>query len=284
MNQVASQFGALTDRGRFTVLAIDHSSLGSGLDSAQAADTSAHEARAVKLDVVETLAPGCSAVLADVPLAESGPFQRMLARHRFGLIVSLDEAGYDWRAQLPPSLPSREKVEHLRTLGAAAAKVVVYYHPAAPDAAQRRSIVSAIAVETERVGLPLLVEPLPRTGDALSTWPADTVASEVAACGASIVKLPLPDIPSKRLGALAGRITASLGSVPWILLSSGDPFPSFMTKLTIAMDGGASGFAAGRSLWDQLVSRPRDPSARREARRRLDEAITATAAKDSPHS
>ena len=45
-------------------------------------------------------------------------------------------------------------------------------------------------------------------------------------------------------------------SVPWVLLSDGVNFEVFCEQLEIACKGGASGFLAGRALWQEAANMP----------------------------
>jgi tagatose-1,6-bisphosphate aldolase len=75
--------------------------------------------------------------------------------------------------------------------------------------------------------------------------------------------------------AACGRVSDAL-SVPWAVLSAGVGHDAFCDQLRDAMDGGAAGFIAGRSLWKEAVGLP--AAERREfldavGRRRLDEML-----------
>jgi tagatose-1,6-bisphosphate aldolase len=64
--------------------------------------------------------------------------------------------------------------------------------------------------------------------------------------------------------------------VPWAVLSAGVDHEAFCEQLRAAMDGGADGFIAGRSLWKEAVGRP--ASERRRflddvARRRMEDLL-----------
>ena len=69
-------------------------------------------------------------------------------------------------------------------------------------------------------------------------------------CGTKVLKLEYP-------GSASGcrRITDAI-DVPWAVLSAGVDHEAFCGQLRDAMDGGADGFIAGRSLWKEAVGRP----------------------------
>jgi sulfofructosephosphate aldolase len=267
-------FEQISISGRFTILAIDHGSIPRPTPDPGSRLNRDEEILSAKLSVVETLAADCSAVLADVALAQHSSFLSLPQRQHRGLILSVDESDYGAPTPPPPTVPDLALLERLCNLGAAAAKVVVYYDRRSADAAERRERVSSIVSACTNVGLPLLVEPLPLVDEFGPKWVVAEMAADMAACGAGIVKLPLPDEAEEELLAASEKTTAALGTIPWILLSSGSAFPNFVEKLEIAMSGGAAGFAAGRSLWDALIVRPSEPQAKLEAKRRLKQAVT----------
>ena len=90
-------------------------------------------------------------------------------------------------------------------------------------------------------------------------------------CGSKVLKLEYP-------GSASGcrRITDAI-DVPWAVLLAGVDHEAFCGQLRDAMDGGADGFIAGRSLWKEAVGLP--VAERRRfldgvARRRLDDLLT----------
>lgn len=262
-----------TNEGRYVILAIDHGrSLLSMLGHGEADDEPMREAKAAVLDL---LATSCTAVLIDSRLARTvGSLW-----HRpdgVELIVGLDDFDYDDVAFPPPSVPSRELLREVRLTGATAAKTVLYYDPDSSDAAVRCDVVAQIVERCHAEGLPLLVEPLPipvaeRGG---AQWPVAEVARQVSKAGADILKLPMP--LGSQTADLAAEITRAAAGTPWILLSSGAPFSEFLETLQVAMSGGAAGFAAGRSIWSDLILDVTNETARCEASRRLQVAATLT--------
>ena len=271
-----------TENGLFSILAIDH---GQSLLSLLGNDDESDHGpmREAKIAVLELLARHCTAVLVDVPL--TGTIGTLWhPPDGVGLIVGLDEFDYDDVECPPPNVPSRELLREVRRAGANAAKVVLYYHPDAPDAGARLEAAGQVAEQCHREGLPLLVEPLPLplvgTSDT-AAWPVSEIAEQVAKTGADILKLPLSLSP--QTASLAAGITKAAAGTPWILLSSGAPYTEFLETLRLALLGGAAGFAAGRSIWGDLVVDVTDDAARQESSHRLEQAATLTRSLGGAH-
>jgi tagatose 1,6-diphosphate aldolase len=69
-------------------------------------------------------------------------------------------------------------------------------------------------------------------------------------CGSKVLKLEYPGSPEE-----CARVTDAL-DVPWAVLSAGVDHEAFCGQLRAAIDGGANGFIAGRSLWKEAVGLP----------------------------
>lgn len=262
-----------TEDGRYTILAIDHGlSLRSSLDP-YGGEVPEERVRAVKRAVVDSLAQQCSAVLLDLGLARHLGRDWALPRGT-GLIVGLDGADYDASDQPMPRLPTAEELDGAVVAGADAAKIVFYYDPERADARRRYELLCEVVVRCRSRGLPLLVEPLPlAAASEPSAWPVATVAKLAADAGADLVKLPLATGLAAEQSAEISRV---LRAIPWVLLSSGLPYSQFVENLRVALEGGAAGFAAGRSIWEGMVQAPTNPAAVAEARGRLAQAVAIT--------
>ncbi len=105
-------------------------------------------------------------------------------------------------------------------------------------------------------------------------WPVAEVARRVSGTGADILKLPLT--LGSQTAELAAEITKAADGIPWIPLSSGAPYSEFLETLHVALLGGAAGFAAGRSIWSDLIVDVTNQTARREASQRLEGAALLT--------
>jgi sulfofructosephosphate aldolase len=93
-------------------------------------------------------------------------------------------------------------------------------------------------------------------------------------CGARYLKLEYPGSHAE-----CKLLTDAL-SVPWALLSAGVGHDTFVEQLRIALDAGASGFIAGRSIWKDAIGLEPDDARRfleGEARRRLEELLAVAA-------
>jgi tagatose-1,6-bisphosphate aldolase len=182
-----------------------------------------------------------------------------------GLVVALEATGYlgESTARISRLLDGWGP-DGVRRLGASAAKLLVYYHPDAPNAAHQERFVADVAAACLALDLPLFLEPLSfslREGDRLSGAERRRVVLETArrltALGGDVLKAEFPDDPSEtsldRWQDACEELTAAI-DVPWVLLSGGVDADTFEAQVRVACAAGASGVLAGRSVWAEAAT------------------------------
>src|SRR5437667_10326043 len=91
------------------------------------------EIEAVKLGVTEALAPHASGYLLDPEYGVASVVNRFVLPGRTGLLVAVEQSGYEkkgnWRHT---TLRAGGSVEKVKRLGASAAKLLIFFNPAAP--------------------------------------------------------------------------------------------------------------------------------------------------------
>jgi tagatose 1,6-diphosphate aldolase len=263
-----------TATGRFVVLAADHRQNlrhdlqpngPERLDYALFAD--------FKRAVAKALSPRASAILVDPEFGLGGSVRAGALAPRTGLIVSLEETGYGGARQDRLSkLLVGWTVEKAVRIGADAVKLLVYYHPQAPNARAQRDLVRQVADVCQRLEIPLFLETLsfsPNEGSILSSsQKRDAVietARQLSPLGADVLKAEFPinpvEQPDETIWESACRELTSASATPWVLLSAGVSFEGFLRQTALACAAGASGVMAGRAIWAEatrLVGADRD--------------------------
>ena len=264
LQQIASSHGF------FTMTAMDHrASMQRMIDPYTPESVSAETLTAYKRDLTATLAPVSSAVLLDpiygaAQVVASGDLPRDV-----GLLVGVEASGYTDQggARLTEFLEGWS-VEKIKRMGASAAKILIYYHPDLNDISERqRAVTSRFIEDCQRNDLPALVEPVAypaMEGDldpeVFARRKPDLVvrtARELTSLGVDVLKAEFPTHPGferdevRMLEACQALDAAS--SAPWILLSGGVSFKEFATQVRIACRAGASGFLAGRAVWQEAM-------------------------------
>ncbi len=275
-------------RGTFTVLALDHrQNLRKELHPEAPETTTYAEMVAFKQAVIRALAPHATGSLLDPEIGAAQCIADGSLPGRAGLIVALEATGYagDATARVSRVLPGWS-VEQAKRIGASAAKLLVYYHPDAANAADQERFVAGIAADCRALDLPLFVEPLgfdpvtggKLTGEARRRCVVET-ARRLTAIGGDILKAEFPyeasvDDPAAWAEACAELDAAS--AVPWVLLSGGVDDATFERQVEAACRAGACGVLVGRSVWAPaatMAPAERDAWLAGEGRRRLERLV-----------
>jgi sulfofructosephosphate aldolase len=249
-----------TSGDRFAVIAADHGQPLVDMLNALGVSSAPEEQRAFKADLVDTVGRDASAMLLDPDVSLPDIVDRDVLPRDVGLLVRIEADGHDVedglrRSELIPGLCA----EGARSLGATAAKVMVFLRADREDLdGYTAAVVRSALEDCRRADLLCVMELMTYRLDDES--PEDCAARKedlvvdgavfLQECGTKVLKLEYP-------GSASGcqRITDAI-DVPWAVLSAGVDHEAFCGQLRDAMDGGADGFIAGRSLWKEAVGRP----------------------------
>ncbi|GAH60629.1 unnamed protein product, partial [marine sediment metagenome] len=221
-----------------------------------------------KLDLCRILAPYASAILLDPIYGASQAIAAGVLPKSTGLLVSLEESGYsgEEEARVTDLLPSWN-VRKIKKMGATAAKLLLYYRPDLDIAERQLDTVEKLAADCQTEDIPFVVEPMSyRVGRAESN-PQDfakikpqlviETAQQITILPVDVLKAEFPaDLEYEknegRLLDLCHRLDEA-SQVPWVILSAGVNFDLFYQEVEIACQAGASGFLAGRALWQEVA-------------------------------
>ena len=247
-------------RGTFTVLALDHrQNLRKELRPGDPTSVTTDEMVAFKRAVVRQLATAGTGILLDPEIGVAPAIADGSLPGRAGLIVAVEATGYDGPpgARVSRVLPGWG-VDKVKRLGASAVKLLVYYNPDAPNAADQERLVADVAAECRVADLALFLEPLSfgldggkLTGDARRGVVIET-ARRLTALGADVLKAEFPYDASVDDAGAWRDACAELDAatpVPWVLLSGGVDDATFERQVAVACRAGASGVLVGRSVW-----------------------------------
>jgi tagatose 1,6-diphosphate aldolase len=248
-------------RGTFTVLALDHrQNLRKELRPDDPAAVSYEEMVDFKRAVARALAETATGTLLDPEIGAAQCIADGSLPGRAGLIVAIEATGYEGPATARVSrvLPGWS-VEQAKRMGASAAKLLVYYHPDAANAADQERLVAGVAAACRASDLALFVEPLgfdPVTGGRLAGEGRRAcvvaTARRLMALGGDVLKAEFPYDPGVTDEGAWADACAELDAaspVPWVLLSGGVDDATFERQVAAACRAGASGVLVGRSVW-----------------------------------
>ena len=256
-------------RGSICMCALDHrGSLSKMLKEGTGVAPSYQDMVDFKFDICSALSPHCSAILLDPVYGAAQAIAADVLAGGTGLLVSLEETGYEGggEARISRSLEGWNAAK-VRRMGADGAKLLLYYRPDVPVAAQQRALVQQLAAACDEQDLAFIVEPVGyAVGDEAasgrySSLKPDVVvktAAEITPLGIDVLKAEFPaDAKTEKNPAVmldnCKRLNEA-SQVPWIILSGGVDFDLFVRQVEIASKAGASGFLGGRALWQEATS------------------------------
>jgi tagatose 1,6-diphosphate aldolase len=257
--------------GKLVILAVDHrGSLRRALNPSDPAAVSDEALIAFKREVVDALAPTTSAVLLDPEYGTEQSIASGALPGATGLIIALERTGYtgDPAARVSALLPGWDPHRVVR-MGASGVKLLVYYHPEAPTVSQTEALVRHTAATCAEAEVPLFLEPLSYSPDPArpKLTPEErrrivieTARRLTAIPGVDLLKAEFPldiaAVPDEAEWLAACQELTEASRVPWVLLSAGADFDTYLLQVVAATRAGASGVAVGRAVWQEATDRP----------------------------
>jgi len=255
-------------RGMMTMCAIDHrGALKRAVNEKNPGAVSYQDIVDFKLDLCQAVAPFASAILLDPEYGAAQAIAASLLPGSKGLLVSMEKTGYAGHstARITELLPGWS-VKKGKKMGASAVKLLIYFRPDLKDVASKQlELVARLADQCLEEDIAFLVEPVSyptEEGEGSSKKFAEIkpglvieTARQITALPIDVLKAEFPaDIKfeqdEKKLVRLCQELNQA-SRLPWVLLSAGVDFESFRKQVKMACKAGASGFLAGRALWQE---------------------------------
>lgn len=249
--------------------ALDHrGSLMKMLSAGQSQDAGYQEMVDFKLDLCRVLTPHATAILLDPIYGAAQAIAAGAIPNTTGLLVSLEESGYSGEAEARVTnlLPEWD-VKKIRKMGATAAKLLLYYRPDVDVASKQLDTVQKMAADCVAEDMPFVVEPVSYRVANKEASPEDfakvkprlvvETARQITALPIDVLKAEFPadleyEKDKSRLLNLCHQLNEA-SQVPWVILSAGVNFELFYQEVELACRAGASGFLAGRALWQEAT-------------------------------
>jgi tagatose 1,6-diphosphate aldolase len=253
--------------GTFTILALDHrGNLKRAINPQDPDSVSYQEMVAFKQLLTAMLSPGVDGMLLDPVYGAAQVIASGALDPSTGLVVAVEKTGYagnptERETQILPGWG----VDKIARMGAAAVKLLVYYHPEAANAAAQEAIVRQVAADCRKFDLPLFLEPLSfpleagikKLSSAEKRWVVVETARRLTPLGVDVLKAEFPleitEDTDEASWAQACRDLSDASITPWVLLSAGVGFDDFLHQTRVACQQGASGVLAGRAVWKEAV-------------------------------
>jgi tagatose 1,6-diphosphate aldolase len=255
-----------TPRATFTCLALDHrQNLRRALNPANPDSISDLDLTRFKLDVTSVLADTSTCVLLDPQFSAAQAVASGALPGNTSFVVAVESTGYAGEPTARQSqILSGWSVEKAKRMGASMIKLLVYYHPDSPPAADIEAFVQQVAEECLRSDLGLMLEPLSyslvadkKLTSAEKYYVVTETARRLTVPGVDVLKAEFPLDPGSDLleseWAKACDEISRLSRAPWILLSAAVDFDTYLRQVKVGCQAGASGCAVGRAVWQEAV-------------------------------
>ncbi|MFQ5942675.1 MAG: tagatose 1,6-diphosphate aldolase [Anaerolineales bacterium] len=260
--------------GLFTITALDHrGSLQRALNPEDPKSVAYQDMVDYKLKLLNALAPHSSAILIDPVFGAAPALKGNHISGTQGFLVSLEATGYtDSEGDRVTTAADGWGVDKIKRIGASAVKILLYYNPGSSTAEQQEQFVVQAAEDCRANDIPMLVEPMtyhivggPTKGTAeFAELKAEMVietARRLCPLGIDVLKAEFPDDPDfeRDEAKMADhcRELTEVAQVPWVLLSAGVDYDTFNLQTRLACENGASGFLAGRAIWQEAPGLPK---------------------------
>jgi len=257
------------DKGILAMCALDHrGSLIKMLGGEQPEKVSYQDIVDFKMDLCQALAHHASAMLLDPIYGAAQAITAGILPKGTGLLVSLEETGYsgETEARITSLLPDWD-VRKVKKMGATGAKLLLYYRPDVGVAGKQLDTVKKLASNCLTEDMPFVVEPVSYKVGEAEADPGEfakvkpqlvvETAKQITAIPIDVLKAEFPadlryEKDRGRLLELCHQLDAA-SQVPWVILSAGVDFDLFYQQVEMACQAGASGFLAGRALWQEAT-------------------------------
>jgi tagatose 1,6-diphosphate aldolase len=240
--------------------------------------------------LLAAIAPHTSAILIDPVFGAAPALASGSILGTQGFLVSLEATGYeDSDGDRITNIAKGWSVEKIKRMGASAVKILLYYNPDSSTANRQEKFIESAVEDCTKNDIPLLVEPMtynilngPKKGTAefAKLKPEMVIETARVLCklGIDVLKAEFPDDPDfekdEAVMAQHCRELNDAAGIPWVLLSAGVDYETFKLQTTLACSNGASGFLAGRAIWQEapgLPEKEQDEFLNTVAVRRLEE-------------
>lgn len=257
-------------RGLITVLALDHR--GTLIKSMGLNEKDAdvyQQVRDFKFLTIRYLLAHATAVLIDPQLGGAEAIARGVIPGSKGLMITLESSGFlgESTARYNEIIPGWSPTK-IKRMGASAIKFKIDYHPDAGAVTRRmEELVKQISEQASSLDIPLLLEPVSysidpkfkkESSEYARTRPA-VVVETARRLGpmVDVLKLEFPHDAAFNLDEndwkKACQEVTKTSPVPWVLLSAGVEFEIFKSQARIACRSGASGYVAGRAIFQEAA-------------------------------
>jgi tagatose-1,6-bisphosphate aldolase len=253
-----------SDKGTFSVLALDHrNNLRRALAPEDPGSVSYERLVGIKRSIVRAVAPVADGILLDPDLGAGPAIYDGSLPSSCGLLIAVEESGYEGPSTERTSrLLKGWSVAQVKRIGGDAVKLLLYYHPDAPNAEYQERLLMEVAEQCVDEDIPLFLETLGYSLEADTSKLTDDARRDVVvrtarrltALGGDVLKCEFPydaSVTDRTRWQEACAELDEASAIPWVILSAGVDDETFAAQTQVACEAGASGVLVGRSVWKE---------------------------------
>lgn len=257
----------ISDNGLFKIIAIDHSDVFVTLLQESGKSYDSMSVREEKLNVISSVRNYISGLLVDTKITlPLGILDEIIPGH-LGFMVNYEGNNYDTQEFDQNYFTEGLTVKKILEIGSSALKLFFYYDPYSKDYSKLEILIKELADACDDLSLPLLIEPIlhptldKEKNNEKKISLTYQMLERLSQYKVDIFKIAFPGdikIHNKEKNLEICKNVTEILDVPWVLLSSGAGMDDFIEQLKLSCDGGASGYVAGRTLWQDFVGSSND--------------------------
>ena len=215
------------DRGRFSILAIDHrDSLRQFLRPEDPDSLTVEEITALKIEIVDHVGDLATGVMLEPEYSIPQVLDAGVMPPAVGFLAALESQGYlDDPEAAATTVLDGWSVEQAKASGAASAKLLLPYRPDGRLAAEQEAVAQALTAECHAIDFPIALEPLfygLTEGDDRGAIVVET-ARRFASMSPDLLKLPYPGDRGacEEVTEICAEHATAERPMPWAMLSGG---------------------------------------------------------------
>lgn len=246
----------LNEQGIMQIFAVDHRDVfDAALSDCLQHKADLREIRREKERLLKLAAPYVSGCLLD-PVCAIEDRTMVMNLQNLNVMMGIENSNYDIAGIDDTYLYPYVSLKTMKELGCSMVKLFVYYHPYMEFHKKIKKIITDVADECRKEDMPFLLEPILYSERELSQQERFQLMKETLKqlqdIPVTIYKLEFPgDLQAcdDEANIICCQTITELLSCPWIVLSFGVSSEVFEKQIALAGQGGACGYAAGRSIW-----------------------------------
>jgi len=240
-----SQF---TKNGKFLMLAIDHQEgFKKMLNPQNPQSVSSEQIIELKSQILNALKDEFTAVLLDMEYGLQA-YQGITKPY----LLRIEKSGYVEKDGIK-IMELEHTASKLREKGASGVKLLLYCNPFANTTLNEVEKAKKVLEDSHNNGLPLFLEILTYFNANKDISKGDLILKSIKLFLDNGMRPDVWKLEYPENDRLCFQITELVKSTPWIVLSGGVDFDHFQQQQKIAATNGASGFLAGRAVWQDVV-------------------------------